>query len=784
MKQTFLFFLSLFLIVSSCTKEPYITTSIQQTSYSIGSEAEITNISFSTNYRWNAISSDSWLSVSPSSGDPGDNITIKASAEANTTYSSRIATITISADNVSQTITFNQSANEGVVLSNRDFSIGSSGGEIKIPIRGNIDYECTVSEDCKEWISVIQTKALSEYNIVLQIAKNNNYDSRSGVIYVSYGETRETISISQSQLDELIVSSRSFEIGSKGGDITVPIQSNIDYSAEVLGNAEKWITICQTRTKGLEEYTLVLNVAENQEYDSRVGQVRVKGADKESIVTITQSQNDVIVVNNNEYNVSSEEQIIDITIQSNINYSCSINDEWIHEITTKSMTSNTLSFIIQENRNYESRVGKITFTSSDNKIAETVLINQSKYIPKYVFDNSQIALLEGEMYVVNIKTNKGEAPSEKITWTSSNTDIAEVDNGTITAVKEGKAVITAKGNESGAVVSCDVVVKKDFDVYIGYSEVQKKSGVSYYTPYLLKNGSPIQLSTNAAEDAYITHVQYINGHTYVTTPHKVFKDTEIIDMPNGFKSKFVLNDNGDLVFVGENKDRKVATLRNGNETALSSGMNESWVDVNDAAIGNGSILIAGTLHCVSNIGFNVPVYWRNEKCIVIHDTSTLGYSSQEECSSVYVHNGKEYALWGEYGLGKSYHLLIDGKEDIQLDCGNAVKVVVDDSFIYVLGSITEKSKGVPYLCVYDVATKSLKHKVALNRVYGDAISGYTISPVDLDVCNGVSHIIVRENGYNSYTSYYFTVTDGKATKVSSSIDRYQSICVVDNRKRN
>lgn len=782
-EKAFLFSLSLFLIVSSCAKEPYITTSIQQTSYSISAEGEITNITFSTNYAWKAVSSDSWLMVSPSSGDAGDNITIKASASENTTYSPRVATIIISVDNISQTITFNQSQNEGFVISSRDFHVGSSGGEITIPIQANIDYKCAVSEDCREWISVVQTKALSEYNLVLKIAENDNYDSRSGVINVSYGKTNETITVTQSQLDELIVSSLSFEIGSNGGDIKVPIMSNIDYSAEVLGNAGSWISISQMKTKGIEEYSLILNIAENQGYDGRVGQVRVKGANKESIVTITQFQSDAVLVNTKEYNVSAEEQIIDITVQSNVEYSYSLKDEWIHEISTKSLTSKTLSFGIQENRSFEGRVGNIVFTSTDNRITETVSIIQNKYIPKYVLDESPISLLEGEVHAFCIKTDKDEAPSEQIIWTSSNTDIAEVDNGKVTAIKEGKAVITAKGNKSGIEVSCDVVVKKEFDVLIGYNKVQERYVTFYYTPYLLKNGIPIQLSTTESKDAYITHVQYFNGHTYVVTPHKIFRDSDTIDMPNGFESKFVLSDNGELVFVGENKDRKAAILKNENVIVLSSGMNESWVEINDAAIGNGTLLIAGSLYCVSTIGFHVPVYWRNESCIIIHDTSILGYSSQEECSAVYIHNGKEYAAWGEFGLGKQYHLLIDGKDDIQLDCEEVVKVVVDDSFIYVLGSETKNSKGVPYLCVYDVTTKSLKYKVALNSVYGGATSGWSISPIDMDVCNGVAHIIERENGYNFSTSYYFTVAEGKATKVSSSIDHYQSICVVDNRKR-
>ncbi|MBR1385694.1 MAG: Ig-like domain-containing protein [Bacilli bacterium] len=55
--------------------------------------------------------------------------------------------------------------------------------------------------------------------------------------------------------------------------------------------------------------------------------------------------------------------------------------------------------------------------------------------------------------------------SNTITWESDNSEVASVENGLVTAKKEGSATITAK-LESGAKATCEVTVKKNNDVRI------------------------------------------------------------------------------------------------------------------------------------------------------------------------------------------------------------------------------------------------------------------------------------------------------------------------------
>ena len=279
-------FIAFFCIIS-CTKDPYITPGSSQ-SISLEAGSASSEFVFSTNYDWTARSSESWLSVSPASGSAGDNIKIKISAAENSGYDVRSATVMLSAGEATQTITVQQAERKGFQVTGTTFSIGKDGGNVTIPVKANVTYTCTVSEGAKSWLSVSQTKALSNYTIILLAAKNESYDTRTGTVTVAYESQSVTVTVTQSQKDELIVTQKEFEIGSKGGELKVPVSTNIEYTCSVMEGAKDWISITNPRTKGLEDYNIVLQIAENKYDAGRVGQVKITGAGKESFITITQ----------------------------------------------------------------------------------------------------------------------------------------------------------------------------------------------------------------------------------------------------------------------------------------------------------------------------------------------------------------------------------------------------------------------------------------------------------------------------------------------------------------
>jgi len=236
---------------------------------------------------WTASCDADWLEA-PASGEAGD-VSFGMAAEANPDMESRrMATVEVVSGGLSCTVSVLQGELPGFVVETTEFEIGSAGCTIEVPVRANIEYRCAVEADGEGWIGVQATKSLVGHAVTLSIAENPEPDARVGHVTVSYEGQSATLTVTQSQLDELILTETSFEIGSDGGEIRVPVSTNVEYAAEVLGDAASWLSVGELRTKGLEDFTLVLNASANGGYDGRVGQVRVSGAGKESVLTVTQ----------------------------------------------------------------------------------------------------------------------------------------------------------------------------------------------------------------------------------------------------------------------------------------------------------------------------------------------------------------------------------------------------------------------------------------------------------------------------------------------------------------
>ena len=73
-------------------------------------------------------------------------------------------------------------------------------------------------------------------------------------------------------------------------------------------------------------------------------------------------------------------------------------------------------------------------------------------------NKDSIELVEGDSETLTATVSPSDATDKTVSWSSSNTGVATVKDGTITAVKEGEATITAKAGEKTA--SCKVVVAK------------------------------------------------------------------------------------------------------------------------------------------------------------------------------------------------------------------------------------------------------------------------------------------------------------------------------------
>lgn len=184
--------------LSSCEKAPELTLT-GPTSFELSADGGSATINFTANRDWRVSCSETWISVSPSSGKAASGtVAVTVKCNANTTYDDRMATVTVSLEGLSQSVTVKQSANTGVLVPKTSYEITSEAQTIEVEVQKNINYTVEIEESCKSWIKKVGTKALTSEKISFEITENTSYDARKGTItIIPFTGSEKTIVVNQ-----------------------------------------------------------------------------------------------------------------------------------------------------------------------------------------------------------------------------------------------------------------------------------------------------------------------------------------------------------------------------------------------------------------------------------------------------------------------------------------------------------------------------------------------------------------------------------------------------------
>lgn len=85
---------------------------------------------------------------------------------------------------------------EGTLTSHE---IPAEGGTVEIPLTTNQDYQVVIPEDAQEWISVVETRAIRNETLALNIAENTSAEDRTAEVLIAAtdGSTLQAITVSQ-----------------------------------------------------------------------------------------------------------------------------------------------------------------------------------------------------------------------------------------------------------------------------------------------------------------------------------------------------------------------------------------------------------------------------------------------------------------------------------------------------------------------------------------------------------------------------------------------------------
>lgn len=101
------------------------------------------------------------------------------------------------------------------------------------------------------------------------------------------------------------------------------------------------------------------------------------------------------------------------------------------------------------NISYDQAVYTVTGTKVDNIAVESIKLNKT-----------EVTMTEGSTYTLVATVSPSDATNKIVTWSSSNTNVATVIDGKVTALSAGNTTITAKTSDGNLTVSCKVTVNK------------------------------------------------------------------------------------------------------------------------------------------------------------------------------------------------------------------------------------------------------------------------------------------------------------------------------------
>jgi len=228
-------------LVASCQKpvEPAVTLSSAATA-TVPTEGDVVSITFTSNVAWTAKSDQSWLTVSPASGEAGERITVKASALKNDSYDPREATVTITAGTASTSVKVTQAQLDAVLVNTTEFEVPVEGGTVEVPVSANTDVTVEIPEAI-DWVSTSpRTKGLVDSKVTLYVAASHELEPRVANIKVSGTAVKITQAAFEPFFDyegDWAGLQWSFYGGGptvipqEGADIVIPVSTNLEWRA-------------------------------------------------------------------------------------------------------------------------------------------------------------------------------------------------------------------------------------------------------------------------------------------------------------------------------------------------------------------------------------------------------------------------------------------------------------------------------------------------------------------------------------------------------------------------
>ena len=253
------------------------------------------------------------------------------------------------------------------------YNISADAGSFNISVKTNQKF---TAESNVSWISVsIPTKAVTTETVSVTVQANPDEKVRTGKVTVSAGSLSATVTINQDgktkedpgpeppdpeDPDKLENAGSSlFNVSYGGGDITVKVRTNVEYSVEV---SENWIS--RTKAGSVHVDDLVFHVSANDGAERSATITFTYGSALSFSVTVRQeaysepAEQPYLNLSDTELSIGSAGGELSVGVESNFAYTADPDVSWV----TVTKADETCVLNVANNPSEDSRVAQIMFS--------------------------------------------------------------------------------------------------------------------------------------------------------------------------------------------------------------------------------------------------------------------------------------------------------------------------------------------------------------------------------------------------------------------------------------
>lgn len=359
------------------------------------------------NADWTVTNESDWCTTNVTEGNGYGRVAVTVEAYSDT--EDRNTNLTVKAGDKTEVLTVTQKHGDAIILSKDKFDVPQEGGEIAIEVKSNIEYQVSIPSKFQSWIKQTpESRAVTVKNFSFTVSANEAYEKREGYIVFSGNSLKDTVYVYQVAKYQLILTEDTYNIPSKGKDITVELKTNVDYEVVIPDSVNNWISLLQT--KAVRTDKLNFSIAENDNADNRKAIVIIK--DKNSVLSdtlyINQSQKNALILTQREYKIKTEGETISVEVKTNIDYEVVIPrtaTNWITLLQTRAIRTDKIHLEIKENTSYDNRTAKIVIKDKNSSLNDTLYINQAQRDALILYKKQYNVSAVGEQISIEVRSN-------------------------------------------------------------------------------------------------------------------------------------------------------------------------------------------------------------------------------------------------------------------------------------------------------------------------------------------------------------------------------------------